>query len=175
MRLVKNTKIDFIKYFKSAIALSAILILTGVFSLISNKGPKLSIDFNGGTLIAVQYNKEINLNSIRTALKEIEINGQIFDFSKSEIKNFGNTAAVSLRIANLEKEPEKFSETLVNILKQIYPNNIPNNPDDFVLSLEKVLDPPKLLKENAEKYGYKKDDAVIFKIGEVKDLKELTN
>ena len=138
MRIVKNTKIDFIKYFKSAIALSAILILIGVFSLISNKGPKLSIDFNGGTLIAVQYNKEINLNSIRTALKEIEINGQIFDFSKSEIKNFGNTAAVSLRIANLEKEPENFSETLINILKQIYPNNIPNNPDDFVLSIEKV-------------------------------------
>ena len=138
MRIVKNTKIDFIKYFKSAIALSAILILTGVFSLISNKGPKLSIDFNGGTLIAVQYNKEINLNSIRTALKEIEINGQIFDFSKSEIKNFGNTAAVSLRIANLEKEPESFSETLINILKQIYPNNIPDNPDDFVLSIEKV-------------------------------------
>ena len=138
MRIVKNTKIDFIKYFKSAIALSAILILAGVFSLISNKGPKLSIDFNGGTLIAVQYNKEINLNSIRSALKEIEINGQIFDFSKSEIKNFGNTAAVSLRIANLEKEPENFSETLINILKQIYPNNIPNNPDDFVLSIEKV-------------------------------------
>jgi len=138
MRIVKNTKIDFIKYFKSAIALSAILILTGVFSLISNKGPKLSIDFNGGTLIAVQYNKEINLNSIRTALKEIEINGQIFDFSKSEIKNFGNTAAVSLRIANLEKEPENFSESLINILKQIYPNNIPDNLDDFVLSIEKV-------------------------------------
>ena len=138
MRIVKNTKIDFIKYFKSAIALSAILILTGVFSLISNKGPKLSIDFNGGTLIAVQYNKEINLNSIRSALKEIEINGQIFDFSKSEIKNFGNTAAVSLRIANLEKEPESFSESLINILKQVYPNNIPDNPDDFVLSIEKV-------------------------------------
>ena len=138
MRIVKNTKIDFIKYFKSAIALSAILILAGIFSLISNKGPKLSIDFNGGTLIAVQYNNEINLNNIRTALKEIEINGQIFDFSKSEIKNFGNTAAVSLRIANLEKEPENFSETLINILKQIYPNNIPNNPDDFVLSIEKV-------------------------------------
>ena len=138
MRIVKNTKIDFIKYFKSAIVLSAILILAGIFSLISNKGPKLSIDFNGGTLIAVQYNNEINLNSIRTALKEIEINGQIFDFSKSEIKNFGNTAAVSLRIANLEKEPENFSETLINILKQIYPNNIPDNPDDFVLSIEKV-------------------------------------
>ena len=138
MRIVKNTKIDFIKYFKSAVALSAILILTGIFSLVSNKGPKLSIDFNGGTLIAVQYNNEINLNNIRTALKEIEINGQTFDFSKSEIKNFGNTAAVSLRIANLEKEPENFSETLINILKQVYPNNIPENPNDFILSIEKV-------------------------------------
>tara|TARA_B100000073_G_scaffold26858_1_gene20743 strand:+ start:1451 stop:2374 length:924 start_codon:yes stop_codon:yes gene_type:complete len=138
MRIVKNTKIDFIKYSKSAVTLSAILILSGVFSLISNKGPKLSIDFNGGTLIAVQYKKEINLNSIRTGLKEIEINGQIFDFSKSEIKNFGNNSAVSIRIANLENEPENFSETLVNILKKIHPNNIPNNPDDFVLSIEKV-------------------------------------
>ena len=45
----------------------------------------------------------------------------------------------------------------------------------FVLSLEKVLDPPRLFKENAEKYGYKKDDALIFKIGEVKDIKELIN
>ena len=138
MRIVKNTKIDFIKYSKYAVSLSAILILTGIFSLISNKGPKLSIDFNGGTLIAVQYNKEINLNSLRAALEAIEINGQIFDFSKSEIKNFGNTAAVSLRIANLEKEPESFSESLINILKQVYPNNIPDNPDDFVLSIEKV-------------------------------------
>ena len=138
MRIVKNTKIDFIKYSKSAVTLSAILLLAGIFSLISNKGPKLSIDFNGGTLIAVQYKKEINLNSIRTGLKEIEINGQIFDFSKSEIKNFGNNSAVSIRIANLENEPENFSETLVNILKKIHPNNIPNNPDDFVLSIEKV-------------------------------------
>ena len=138
MRIVKNTKIDFIKYSKSAVTLSAILIFAGIFSLISNKGPKLSIDFNGGTLIAVQYKKEINLNSIRTGLKEIKINGQIFDFSKSEIKNFGNNSAVSLRIANLENEPENFSETLINILKKIHPNNIPNNPDDFVLSIEKV-------------------------------------
>ena len=86
MRIVKNTKIDFIKYSKSAVTLSAILLLAGIFSLISNKGPKLSIDFNGGTLIAVQYKKEINLNSIRTGLKEIEINGQMFDFSNLKLK-----------------------------------------------------------------------------------------
>ena len=43
----------------------------------------------------------------------------------------------------------------------------------FVISLEPVLDPPRLFKENAEKYGYKKEDAIIFKIGEVKKLEDL--
>ena len=45
----------------------------------------------------------------------------------------------------------------------------------FVLSLEPIMEPPVRFKDSAEKYGYKKDDAVIFKIGEVKDLKELIN
>ena len=38
-----------------------------------------------------------------------------------------------------------------------------------------ILDPPKLFKEAAEKVGYKKEDAVIFKIGEIKKLDELIN
>ena len=45
----------------------------------------------------------------------------------------------------------------------------------FVLSLEKVLDPPRLFKEAAEKVGYQKEDAVIFKIGEIKKLEDLIN
>ena len=45
----------------------------------------------------------------------------------------------------------------------------------FVLSLEKVLDPPRLFKEAAEKVGYQKKDAVIFKIGETKKLEDLVN
>jgi len=45
----------------------------------------------------------------------------------------------------------------------------------FVLSLEPVWEPYQRFKDGAQKYGFKKDDAVIFKIGEVKDLKELIN
>ncbi len=43
----------------------------------------------------------------------------------------------------------------------------------FVLSLEPILDPPLRFKQNAEKFGFKKDDAIIFKIGEFKLFKEL--
>ena len=44
-----------------------------------------------------------------------------------------------------------------------------------VLSLEPIMEPPKRFKDSAKDYGYSKDDAVIFKIGELKKLKELIN
>ena len=40
----------------------------------------------------------------------------------------------------------------------------------FVLSLEPIMEPPARFKENAEKYGFKKEDAIIFKIGEFQSL-----
>ena len=45
----------------------------------------------------------------------------------------------------------------------------------FVLSLEPIMEPPIRFKQNAEKYGFKKEDAIIYKIGEFKSLKELLN
>ena len=43
----------------------------------------------------------------------------------------------------------------------------------FVLSLEPIMEPPVRFKDNAEKYGFKKEDAIIFKIGEIQSLKNL--
>ena len=45
----------------------------------------------------------------------------------------------------------------------------------FVLSLEPIMEPPIRFKKNAERYGFKKEDAIIFKIGEVVSLKNLTD
>ena len=45
----------------------------------------------------------------------------------------------------------------------------------FVLSLEPIMEPPVRFKENAEKYGFKKEDALIFKIGEISPLKDIIN
>ncbi len=43
----------------------------------------------------------------------------------------------------------------------------------FVLSLEPIMEPPVRFKASAEKYGFKKEDAVIFKIGEISSIKNL--
>ena len=138
MQIIKDSKIDFMNKSRFTILLSGALILAGIFSLIINNGPKLSIDFKGGTLIAVQYTKPININDLRSQLKNVNINGQSFDFSTSEIKHFGDNSNVSVRIANLENEPEKFSQNFVDILKNIYPDALPEDKDDFILSIDKV-------------------------------------
>ena len=45
----------------------------------------------------------------------------------------------------------------------------------FVLSLEPIMEPPVRFKNNAEKYGFNKEDALIFKIGQISSLKEIIN
>ena len=42
-----------------------------------------------------------------------------------------------------------------------------------VLSFEPIMEPPVRFKANAEKYGYKKEDTILFKIGEVQKLEDL--
>jgi L-ascorbate metabolism protein UlaG (beta-lactamase superfamily) len=43
----------------------------------------------------------------------------------------------------------------------------------FVLSLEPIMEPPVRFKNSAEKYGFKKEEAIIFKIGEVNSLEKI--
>ena len=45
----------------------------------------------------------------------------------------------------------------------------------FVLSLEPIMEPRVRFKNSAEKFGFNKEDAIIFKIGEINSLKKLLN
>ena len=43
----------------------------------------------------------------------------------------------------------------------------------FVLSLEPIMEPRDRFRDNAEKYGYNKEDALVFKIGQITPLNEI--
>ncbi len=43
----------------------------------------------------------------------------------------------------------------------------------FVLSLEPIMEPPVRFKDNAKKFGFKKEDAITFKIGEFRKLRNI--
>ena len=70
MQLLNNTNIDFISKTKVTFFISLAIILLGIGSLIIKKGPNLSIDFVGGTVIQVATSKEVNINELRDLLSE---------------------------------------------------------------------------------------------------------
>ena len=45
----------------------------------------------------------------------------------------------------------------------------------FVLSLEPIMEPPIRFKDNAVKYGFDKEDAIIFKIGQISKISDIIN
>ena len=45
----------------------------------------------------------------------------------------------------------------------------------FVLSLEPIMEPPIRFKDNADKYGFNKEDAIIFKIGQISKISDIIN
>ena len=138
MRIVKDTNIDFMSRTFIASCISAVLILVGAVSLITNGGPKLSIDFKGGTLVAVNFTKPVDITEIRSSLSSVLIDGQNFDFSKEEIKHFGDESNIAIRIASIENEPPRFANRVSESLASIYPDLLPSEKSDFILSIDKV-------------------------------------
>ena len=73
-----NKNIDFIGNAKIFILISCFIIISGILSLIIYGGPKLSIDFTGGTVVRLEFSNHIEVSEIRSKL-------QSTDLKKSEI------------------------------------------------------------------------------------------
>jgi preprotein translocase subunit SecF len=83
MRFIKpNTKIDFIGKKKIAFSLSLACIVISIVSLIIHNGPKLGIDFAGGTLIQIQFKKAVQIDDIKSGLDTMGL-------GKSSVQQFG--------------------------------------------------------------------------------------
>ena len=138
MRLIKETKIKFMEQSRLGFYLSGAVIGAGIISLILAGGPLLSIDFKGGTFMAVHFTDPVDVNEIRSAMSIVSIDGQQFDLSKAEIKLFGNKQDISVRIPHMDEEPENFAQRIISHLRQSFPDEVPEVESDFILSIEKV-------------------------------------
>lgn len=87
----KNTVFDFMGKRLPFLAFSSILVIAS-FILIFTKGLNLGIDFSGGTLVQVQYNKEAPLKDIRDVLKTD------LRFEKAVVTEFGSLNEVIIKI-----------------------------------------------------------------------------
>ena len=138
MRLIKETDIKFMSQRRFAFFLSGAVILAGLISLFLQGGPRLSIDFKGGTLVAVQFIEDMDVNDVRQSMGSVLIEGRSHDYSRAEIKHFGPARDISVRLPILEDQHENFPQLIVNHLYDSFPAVVPADQNDFILSIEKV-------------------------------------
>ena len=134
MRIIKETHINFMRQRKMTSILSLAIILTGVVSLVINNGPKLSIDFKGGTIVSVQYLEPVEISEVRNALSNIDLDGQIFDFSREELKYFGNKSSISVRVPHIEDSPSNFGQKIADHLYNSFQAKVPADKTLFILN-----------------------------------------
>ncbi|WP_319759468.1 protein translocase subunit SecF [Maridesulfovibrio sp.] len=78
LQIIKpDTKIDFIGFKTKAFIISALLILLGIGSLIVNGGPKYGIDFAGGIVVQVKFDKSVDVKVVKNALKDAKLPGLV--------------------------------------------------------------------------------------------------
>jgi preprotein translocase subunit SecF len=67
MALFQNANYDFIKWRWHAIAVSAVIIIAG-FAYAATRGVPLGIDFSGGTIVVVQFQRPVTDDEVRNAI-----------------------------------------------------------------------------------------------------------
>jgi preprotein translocase subunit SecF len=106
---LKDT-VAFMSYRKAALLLSIVLMLASVVSLATNK-LNFGLDFTGGTLIEVGFEKTADLNKIRAIM---EANG----FDDAVVKFYGSSRDVVIRLATREGvKAEMLGNQVLDILQ----------------------------------------------------------
>jgi SecD/SecF fusion protein len=136
MTVFQGAKFPFIGFRKKAYILSGALILVAIISLIAHKGPKYSIDFVGGSLIELHFDKPVQIGEIRDSLGKVDVPGT--DFSTSEIQFLGqDNKDVLIRIVkvgNMQETSTKVKEAL----RADFSDRVPANVNDWLLREEMV-------------------------------------
>lgn len=117
IELIKKTNIDFMgrKYY--AFALSGIIFVLGIITVvqIARGTANLGIDFTGGTAVRIKFEKPFVLHEVRKALED----GGLKD---AELQDMPVEKKVLIRIKKEEETLGGFSKKIVSILSQRFPD-----------------------------------------------------
>jgi preprotein translocase SecF subunit len=128
MRFFGKTKIDFIGKRRIAFAISLVIILAGIVSLVINKGPKYSIDFTGGVAMELDLTpvkdgaQIVEVQDIRDALTKAGIqDAEIQDIKGTDGKQF-----ILIKTQVVGEMKDKTSTKVIDVIKKEFPDNIDN-------------------------------------------------
>lgn len=127
MQLLANAKFKIIDKRKFGYIFSASLIVISIVSLILHGGPKYNVDFTGGTIVQLKFDKSVNIEDLRPALSQ-------GGFGDVEIKHFGQDNEIMVRIGLEHTETEG-----AQMVEDIIQKGLPDNP--FVVQRVETVGP----------------------------------
>lgn len=124
MQYFQNTQIDFISKRNFFAAFSIILIVGGIIASIVI-GPKLGIDFAGGTEVAVKFLSDTPIDKVRDAADDAGI-------GEAEIKSFGKENQYLIRFKSSGNESEKMVASFEKTFGSAF------TEDESILKIDKI-------------------------------------
>lgn len=84
MQIIKNPNFNFMKYKQIALAVSGLIILTGLINITVGKGINYGIDFAGGTMVRMIFRDQVSVAEIRGDLRNAGVeNSRIQEVGQS--------------------------------------------------------------------------------------------
>lgn len=121
----KRTSIDFLGQRKYALALSLVMIVVSLVSMVV-RGFNFGLDFTGGTLIEVVYEKPVELDEVRATLSDA-------GFDEAVVQHFGTTREVMVRLApRADEDSKEVSARAYNALSQAAQGRVEMRRVEFV-------------------------------------------
>lgn len=121
LQLIGDTNFPFMKFRRITYAVSAVLLLATIGWLVVHQGPRMSVDFSGGTLLEIRPSQPIPVDAVRATL-------QASGFERAEIQQIGAEGDLLIRFPSQEREDafaliqaalqERFSGTTVELLRE---------------------------------------------------------
>jgi preprotein translocase SecF subunit len=115
MRIFENTNYDFLGKRKKFYMLSLAIIVLGLVVLFSTKSIPLGIDFSGGTELQVQFEKDVDIATLRDAMDDQGLSGM-------EIKTMGSEKDILIRTP-MQEEGSLVADKLIESIKLKIPDN----------------------------------------------------
>ena len=103
MKLFRNPNFDFIRWRWHAILFSSLVIIAGLW-LVGSRGLPLGIDFSGGTIVVLDFDKPTNEEAVRNALASIP--------GEEIVQTYGNPADYQILVRLPQQEGVEQGSTL---------------------------------------------------------------
>jgi len=118
MEWFKNANYDFQKIRRKAMAVSALVILAGIVSMVIRGGPNWSIDFTGGISVRLRFEKPMSEGEVRGVMSRIGL-------GDSEIKRISELGGASDILVQFKKTTatEGGVDRIKSALQQAFPDN----------------------------------------------------